>query len=459
MSADRKAIVEKKARVNRAVEALKKALGHYEEEHPHWKIEVLVSLIRWSIRSLQHYIDNPRDREISWEQPFVELRYPVEWDWQASRAHGDEHGRILYGDITDADVADKRLAVKTVARIMASVLNACTLGELTNWARFAKRGDRQPAFLPLDLAKALGSIRSKHRKQEAYEAIVRPFSVGAALVDCGSMEMRDGEPVSPEVVRQLKKLPDAIDIPNIGFSGDVNGRKIELSLIFQVHPLITDHVEKKAYYPISVGLHIVPQVLGDGVVCENPAEWPRKDRKEFWQELFKALDRLTDRLIPRKESEDSVVITVNAQLKVPASRWKPESRGDTMKAITDALSAGGDLTEFQMRTDGAGEPERDGRCPTCGCTHDRGFTQVIVPGHAPVTIAGVLPDIVRCVHAAHEKGFLRLSTKDDDLLRTCGGYSHPSKAFYDLGQREAYRVIFDTSRRGFIALRGFVSRS
>ena len=78
-----------------------------------------------------------------------------------------------------------------------------------------------------------------------------------------------------------------------------------------------------------------------------------------------------------------------------------------------------------------------------------------VPGHAPVTLAGALPDIVRCVHAAHEKGFPRLSTKDDGLLRRCGSYRYPSKAFYDLGQSAAYKVLFDTSRRGFIALRGF----
>jgi hypothetical protein len=144
---------------------------------------------------------------------------------------------------------------------------------------------------------------------------------------------------------------------------------------------------------------------------------------------------------------------VNAQLKIPASHWKPENRGETMKALADALAAGSDLMEFQVRKEGDGEPKLDHRCPTCDCTHDREFTQIVVPGHAPITIAGVLPDIVRCVHAAHEKGLPRLSTKDDDLLRRCGGYGSPSKAFYDLRQSAAYKVLFDTSRRGFIALR------
>jgi hypothetical protein len=46
-----------------------------------------------------------------------------------------------------------------------------------------------------------------------------------------------------------------------------------------------------------------------------------------------------------------------------------------------------------------------------------------------------------------------LSTKGDELRKQCGGYGHPGKAFYDLGQRTAYKALFDTSRRGLIALR------
>jgi len=63
--------------------------------------------------------------------------------------------------------------------------------------------------------------------------------------------------------------------------------------------------------------------------------------------------------------------------------------------------------------------------------------------------------MVSLVHKEHEKRLTGLSTKADTLLKTCGGYGNPCKAFYDLRQREAYKALFDTSRRGFIALRGF----
>jgi len=75
-------------------------------------------------------------------------------------------------------------------------------------------------------------------------------------------------------------------------------------------------------------------------------------------------------------------------------------------------------------------------------------------GEPPLLLGGVLPEIVRLVHQAHEQGFPALSTKAEALVKACGGYRHPCKAFDDLKQRAAYQQLFDTRRRGFIALRG-----
>src|SRR5713101_688069 len=166
-------IAKKKERVRKALRILGEALDNYEEAHPHWRIEVLVSLIKWSVKCLKHYLEDARDKEITWEQPFVELHYSVEWDWKASRTRGDEHGRILYGNVTDTNVAEKMIAVETLSRIMARAMNARALGDLTNWVRLAKRGDYYTPCLPLELAEALGSIKAKGRRRGVYEQIVR----------------------------------------------------------------------------------------------------------------------------------------------------------------------------------------------------------------------------------------------------------------------------------------------
>jgi hypothetical protein len=72
-----------------------------------------------------------------------------------------------------------------------------------------------------------------------------------------------------------------------------------------------------------------------------------------------------------------------------------------------------------------------------------------------VSLAGCLPEILRLVHCSHEKGLPALSTKDDALLKACGGYHNPCKAFDDLNRRTEYKKLFDTRKRGFIALRGY----
>ena len=95
------------------------------------------------------------------------------------------------------------------------------------------------------------------------------------------------------------------------------------------------------------------------------------------------------------------------------------------------------------------------RCRVCGWVHDTSLTQFAIPGHDAISLRGVLPDIVRAVQQAHERGLAGLSSKDEALVKVVGGYRHPCKAFHDLKQREAYKALFDTSCRGFIALRGW----
>jgi len=45
----------------------RRAVQDYEKKHPHWRIEVLVSLIKWSLESLKHYIEDAQDSQITWE--------------------------------------------------------------------------------------------------------------------------------------------------------------------------------------------------------------------------------------------------------------------------------------------------------------------------------------------------------------------------------------------------------
>jgi hypothetical protein len=177
---------------------------------------------------------------------------------------------------------------------------------------------------------------------------------------------------------------------------------------------------------------------------------------ELWEGLFRETDKLIDHLVPKAEREDSVILTVNSKIKIPAHAWHPQNRSATMKALADHLSQDGQLEQFNVEQ---AETPAQGTCPVCGWIHDPAFTALRIDDGEAILLSGVLPEIVRLVHQAHEKGLSALSTKNELLVRTCGGYQNPCKAFDDLNRRKEYKCLFDTRRRGFISLRGAVGRN
>jgi len=167
-------------------------------------------------------------------------------------------------------------------------------------------------------------------------------------------------------------------------------------------------------------------------------------------------------------NEDRIELSVNAALTVPADRWLPDHRGAKIKKLANALAQCGEIGWLRVESlnpagqasqlstlnpaPAYGHPER--RCPICGWIHDAAFTQINTGQTGNITIGGRLPDIVALVHRAHEHGLPGVGTKDAQLQKSCGGYRHPSKAFHDLKHRHDYKILFDTHKRGFLALRG-----
>jgi hypothetical protein len=334
------------------VQILKNSLDDYEKEHPHWRIEVLVSMIQWSLRSLKHYIEDCHDTAISWESPFVELHYPVDWNWESPRiaeSADHVHSGITFGNITKQNTSDKEIAVKTLAEIMVRRLNTLALESFTNGAWFEIQNNYYTPVLPLELSQELNAIKGKRSRREVFEQLVRPFSIGAASIDYLGMKFEDGARVPKRLTKQLANINNLIDIQRIGISGEVNGRKIEMSLIFQIHPLIANYDEKKAYHPITIGLFIEPRIVGNDVITDTPSDWPKDDRATLWRELLQEIDKITDRLIPKSESQSSEIFWINAKLEIPLASSHPEERNAAIKKILDNLSQAGQVQEISVK--------------------------------------------------------------------------------------------------------------
>ncbi len=429
-----------------------KIVADYENEHPYWRIEVLVSLIKWSLKSLKHYIEDVRNSEITWASPLVELHFPIEWNWKVKPIGNLARSGYIFGKFTNKNTATEELALKTISATMARRFNALTLGELTNWACFEKRNNGFTSVFPVETSVALTEIENKQQRSAYYEDLVRPFCIGAAPVDLSGVE--PGKCVPDKVLAQF----DRLDIRSIRFTGEVNGRDFDIGLVFQIFPLIADYDQKKAYHSVVVGLAVLngnARLVDGDVVQDTPAQWPKRDREEFWEGFLRELDKLTGRMVPKTDSQESVILSVNSTLKIPVDHWHPENRSTTMKKVMDALAKIGEVDGIEINpTPSTANPNRQAGCPVCGWIHDAGFTQIRTSQDEIITLGGILPDIVTLVHQAHAKGLPSMSTKDAGLVKVCGGYTHPCKAFDDLKHRDDYKRLFDTRKRGFISLRG-----
>ena len=259
------------------------------------------------------------------------------------------------------------------------------------------------------------------------------------------------------VSKQLAEINQRMDIPGIRITGDVNGREFKMGLIFEIHPLIADYDDSKAYHPVVVGLACLHEVVGDDILEHTPSNWPKSDREEFWEGLLREVEKITVMLLPKPESQESVILSVNSTLKIPLEHWQPENRSAEIEKVAHALAQIGELAQLNVQsTKSMYDAHRQVVCPVCGWIHDAGFAQIKVAQHEVILLTGVLPEIVAVVHHAHEKGFPALSTKDDELLKICRGYGNPCKAFDDLRHRDDYKILFDTRKRGFISLRGAI---
>ena len=295
---------------------------------------------------MKRCIEDRHDNDVTWDSPFVELHYPVEWNWKAPESRDAFSITRVSGKITTRNTASEKVAQKTLTEIMVRHLNSMALLDLTNHAWWEKRNNYYTPFLPVELGKGLMAIPKKRLRREAFEQLFRPFSVGAALIDYGGMEFRSGARVPKRIVKQLAKIDDFIDIQEIRFSGDVNGRKFDASLAFQIHPAIVDYDAKKAYQPLSVGLFFEPRIVDNDIVITTPSEWPLRDRKALWDELLHKADELVNQLVPRSESKGSVILSINADLEIPLSHSGLDVINTVVQKTLRTLTEAGPVLKF-----------------------------------------------------------------------------------------------------------------
>lgn len=290
------------------------ALDSYEKAHPHWRIEVLVSLVKWGIRNLKHSIEQKPASKITWRNPLVELHYPLEWDWKSPRDGDNVYGKYILGKLTKENTSDPQKAAKTFATMMTCRFNTMALEHFTNGAWFEKRNNQCVPYLPANLDSAIKEIQGKWKKREALTQIYKPFWIGTTRIDVPDGGPKKITSISRRAAKRLESVGQRMDIPGISFTAQVNGKKIWSGLVFEIQPLIIDYDDRRAYHPVTIGLAFEHRLAGNDVLALTPSDWPANDRETFWDNILRGVDELTERLIPKNETQSSIILLHNGEI-------------------------------------------------------------------------------------------------------------------------------------------------
>lgn len=284
-----------------------KAHGDAVKEDPLVHVRILTDILVGGLLSLRHYIEDPEETEVSWTNPWTELRFTVEWDW--------DHGGPV--SLRDEDIPPEamravmealrkgedpfKVAQKDVASLGASLLSdtliPSVLHGLTNFvAVHVKNGKEEGCFfLDPTVKETLDALPTMDERAEMMETLLRPFSFGGL-----EAEDENGEPVLLTPLDHEEAEPGTVlppwleeaekrskDLPKILFHGEAGGVPIKGSVVIMVHPLVVDEDSREAYFPIVVGLVFAP-VDGDVETTVDPSTWPAEDVEEFWKAILEA---------------------------------------------------------------------------------------------------------------------------------------------------------------------------
>jgi hypothetical protein len=220
-------------KIQHYVDKLPDILDSFEQSNPEWRSGIMMSLLQLALNSLRGYIEREDEPEISWENPYVEIQFPVEVQCKSGNEDEGPSFTVTTGHLKAKDVVDENAATKALSRLMVRHLEIEALQELTQGAALIKDGDGFLPAMPEDVGMALSAIDDEAERERELRRFLQPRSFGAGTIDYGECDLESDElsAVPAEVLEQL----GAIEQPLIDIPMKANGNPIRLITIFEVH--------------------------------------------------------------------------------------------------------------------------------------------------------------------------------------------------------------------------------
>jgi DNA-binding XRE family transcriptional regulator len=257
-------------------DALEEYLSEYVKTVPDFIVATGLALTRLALENLQRYIEDAKDPSVSWDSPFVELRFAAPWDW--------ENVREALPQISDADLESFLEALTKGTMALFEDRYRKTLQMFTKGACLRKKDGILTNLVSPWVQKALDEMSEKER-EDYLKDWGEPVTFGAVILDADEVEDASGDPV-PEVPEAVAEKLSALE-PFLPFKGDVDGKPLSGSVVISFHPLLVDEDAKEAFYPMVTGLHFDPDP--ETLEEPDPSTWSEKDRVDFWTGLLQPL--------------------------------------------------------------------------------------------------------------------------------------------------------------------------
>jgi hypothetical protein len=337
-------------RFQKCFSVLQRALEKWEEEHPSWKIEVLLWVLDRALISLRKYIEMEDEAEITWASPYVELHFPVDCIWDESSTAEQPAFHFNTGNLNATDIADDETAAAALSRLLVRHIEIIALQEWTNSSAFEKRGE---TLRPVGTAEDVERVKAIADPEERFrtgQALFRGISFGAGRIDYGDLE--EGEEIGEEAAEQLA----AIEEPLVFMPIELDGHRLRLITILEIKPPIADFDNKRAYFPILVGIAIQAdegeEITSDWIdkPWANFSTWAKEDREVIWEPLHKLIEMSLEALgpIPKPEMIEAV-ISVNAEIKVVVEKGDEAKIQRAMAQAMNQLQSTGEILKLDIK--------------------------------------------------------------------------------------------------------------
>jgi hypothetical protein len=347
------------ARLRQCSDLFPQMLQDWQEQHPEWRLEALLWILDRALRSLRGYLERDGENEVTWENPHVELRFPLDCVWAEHSTPESPHFHLKTGDLTLEDAADLGMASAAMSRLLVRHLEIAALQDWTNYSAFEKRGDRYRAVGSAELLDEVSSISDPEARALASDALFWPKSFGAGTIDCGSIA--EGGPIGRVVAEQLA----AVEPPLIVLPLEIAGHRVRLITILEIKPFIADAEAGTAYFLILAGLAVQAD-FGEPAAqdwWEQPwaslSHWSDESRRAIWDVLHQLIEELLKELGPALEPEmEEAILTVTAEVKVLVPKGARDILKRTSAEVADYFHSKGEIMRLAIERRGDGSADQ-----------------------------------------------------------------------------------------------------